>query len=253
GVACMTTPGVIRDIQMAAGGEWRTLNMFSEAGRTALMSYGITGVYMGTAFIPNRANVLWCAGSIDTQATITAPMDTLDGVPDEADDQGWDSAQDGKTAYITVDSTAGFAAGDIIVIHKTRTDDYGVTGGVDPKEGSADWRVIDTVIGGTTFSITKPWLKDGYMSAAAGVYGYVTLAEHVHMTNFIADPGAIQMGVAQPPQVVEADPIDDVQKQHRVAWDYHGKTQLINHQGLRNVFTLGAMVNPGQMAVTHLV
>jgi len=214
------------------------------------MAYGIKGVYMDVAFIPTVANVLWCCGPIAVQTTITAPMDTLDGVPDEADDQGWDSAQDGKTAYITVASTAGLTAGDIVVLHTTRTDDYGVTGGVDPGDGTSDWRVIDTVISGTTFSITKPWLKDGFMSASAGVYGYVTLAAHVHMSNFIANPGAIQMGVAQSPTVNEADPIDDMQKQHRVAWDFHGKVQLIDHQGLRNVYTRGAVVNPGQMTVT---
>lgn len=250
GVACMTTPGVIRDIQVAAGGEWRTLNMFSEAGRSALLAYGISGVYMGVAFIPTLANVLWCCGPVVQTTTITAPMNTLDGVLDAADAQGWDAAQDGIANDITVASSAGFAAGDIIVIHKTLTNAYGVTNGVDPKEGTADWRVIASVPDGTHLTITEPWLKDGYLSASGGVYGYVTEAAHVHMSNFVADPGAIQMGVAQAPKINEAPPFDDMQKQHRVAWDFYGKLELINHQGLRNVFTRGAMVVPGQMLTT---
>jgi len=250
GVACMTTPGVIRDIQVAAGGEWRTLNMFSEAGRTALMQYGVKGVYMGVAFIPTLANVLWCCGPVVQTTTITAPMATLDGVVDAADSQGWDANQDESTAYITVASSAGFAAGDTVVIHKTQTNDYGVANGVDPKEGTADHRVIASVPSGTTITLTEPWLKDGYLSASSGVYGYVTEAAHVHMTSFIADPGAIQMGVAQSPTVVEAPPFDNMLKQHRVSWDFHGKLELINHQGLRNCFTRGAVVVPGQMTVT---
>jgi hypothetical protein len=251
-VAALTTPGVIRDIVTQAGGEWRALNSFTPEGRAALMQYGITGTYMGVGFIPTRANVLWCAGAQDLQVAIVEPLNTLDGVSANANAQGWVSAQDGIKNYIQLESGAdlsGLAAGDIIVIHRKRGDTFGVSNGVLPADGTADHRVIISVDDtNDRIVINKPWLKDGYTTPLVdGSYGYVTKGDHIHMTSFIGDAGALQVSVAQVPTIKEAPPVDNLMKQHRVSWDAWIKPILMNHGGIRNWFTRGSVVSPGYM------
>ena len=254
-VACMTSPGVIYDISTMAGGEWRALNSFTDSGRAALMAYGIQGVYKGIGFIPSTAQTLWCAGAIDTQVAIVEPVNTLDGVADAADAQGWNGAQDGIKNYVQCVSGAdlsGISAGDVVVLHRTRVATHGVTNGVDPNEGKADYKIVASVDDANDrIAFTEPWMKDGYTTPlAAGNYGYLTKAEHVHMSSFIADSGAIQMGVAQAPKLNKGVSLDDMGKMHRVAWDFHGAVTMMNHQGLRNVYTRGSVVVPGSMVVT---
>lgn len=251
-VACLTSPGVISDIANAAPGEWRSLNAYTEEGRRALMAYGIKGVYKGVGFIPSTIQVLWCAGPVSVQIEIVEPMNTLDGVANSANAQGWNSAQSGIKNYIQLSSTpatgalSSIAAGDVIVIHRTRTDAYGVTSGVDPNEGTADHRVVASVdTGNNRIVLTEPWLKDGYTAPLEGVLGWVTKANHIHMSSFIADASALQMGVAQAPLLNQKDGDDDMGKLHKLAWDFHGAISLMNHQGIRNVFSRASFTAAG--------
>jgi hypothetical protein len=254
-VAAMTTPGVIHDIATQAGGEWRALNSFTPEGRAALMEYGISGTYMGVGFIPTRANVLWCTGAIEAQFAIVEHLNTQDGVSASDNSQGWNSAQDGIKNYIQLHSTGETGAitdidvGDIVVIHRRRGNTFGVTNGVLPTDGTADHRVVVEVDEANyRIVIDKPWLKDGYTTPLAdGSYGYVTKADHIHMTSFIGDAGALQVAVAQPPLMKAAPPIDHLMKQHRVSWDAWIKPVLMNHGGIRNWFTRGSYVTPGTM------
>lgn len=249
-MACLTTPGVIYDISTQAGSEWIAINSLGDAGYGRLNTYGVSGAYKGVVFIPVPVNKLRCVGPVEAQTTIAAPINTLDGCLSTANAQGFIAKQSGAAEYIQVASAAGIVAGDEIVIHRTRTSDYTVSNGVDPNEGTADYRVVASV-DGNNISLTEPWLKEPYDTVVAGTshYGWVTLAAHVHMSSFVADVNAIQIGVAQQIQLVEAPPIDNMMKMRRFSWDGHFKYELMNHPGVRNIYTRGAFTVPGSMGV----
>jgi len=250
-MACLTTPGVIYDISTQAGSEWIALNSLGDAGFSRLNTYGVAGAYKGVVFIPVAVNKLVGAGPKVQETTIAAPIATLDGCLSTADAQGFIAKQAGAAEYIQVASASGFAVGDEVVIHRTRSSAFGVADGVDPNEGTADFRVI-AAINGTNISLSEPWLKAPYDTVVAGTshYGWMTKAAPIHLSSFVADQNAIQIGVAQQVTLVEAPPLDNFLKMRRFSWDAYIKYELMHHPGVRNIYSRGAYTTPGTMGVS---
>ncbi|MBI4771319.1 MAG: hypothetical protein HY784_13145, partial [Chloroflexi bacterium] len=164
-LAVLVSPGQAFDISERAGADWKSINSFSEEGRTALLQYGITGVYKGAAFIPTSQNVLWNCGSITAQAKVAEVVNVQDGAKAGAD--GWDPQQSGAKDYIQLDTgvwDAGaitdLAPGDVVTLHRTRGAGYGVTDGVDYTEGGAEVRtVMEVDAAQKRVSFSKPVFK----------------------------------------------------------------------------------------------
>ena len=246
-LAILCSPGVEYDISETAGNEWKSINAFSEAGRTALLQYGITGVYKGAAFIPTSQNVLWNCGILTAQGPIVEAVNVQDGA--NAGSDGWDPVQSGAKTYIQLD-TAAWATGaftdlnpgDVVTIHRTRTADHGVTNGVDYREGSAEVRTVLSVDDANKrVTFTKPLFKRGYDTAlAGGNFGWVTKAQHIHANIALSAADAIMLGVAQPPIPGEGVPLDTLQKQRRIGWDAWIKAHLMNHEPVRVYYSAGS-------------
>jgi hypothetical protein len=126
--------------------------------------------------------------------------------------------QSGVLKYITVASATGFAVGDLVTIHRTRTNANGVTNGVDYTEGSAENRIIRK-ISGAQISFDKPIMEDLATNLGGGVYAYMTKARHIHTAAFIGGPGGVALGVGIAPELHTPAVVDDREAMHRFSWD----------------------------------
>jgi len=80
-VLCMTTPGVIYDLQAeseANGEDWTSITLGLQLG--SRLRYEV-GNYKGVRFISNPRLVLWNCGEIIAQAPVTASINAGDGSP----------------------------------------------------------------------------------------------------------------------------------------------------------------------------
>lgn len=221
---CITSPGVIRDLQYEASNNSKAqqfLNVMSYADPMRVAN-GEVGLYHNVRFISNPDCVLWNCGDIINQQTIDAAITAGDGAPDPASstvDGVWYSGQPGAQAthYITVADGSGFSVGDEVTIHATRTSDFGVTNGVDYREGKAHKRRI-VAINTNDISFDLPIMENFSTDLGGGVYGYVTKARHIHASIFIGGMDAVVMGVLAPPSIVVPPTVDDLMSMKRIAW-----------------------------------
>ena len=142
---------------------------------------------------------------------------------------GQSAAVTGIVNYVEVDTIGiggdAFAVGDIVTIHQTRTADFGVTNGVDYREGTARIRrvveVSATLAGGSPgLAFDKPVFME-YVAGAA----WITKAVHVHTSIYVAGPGVVN-GVGEPIMIYPKEPIDDANAIWRVIWQGRFKYQM---------------------------
>lgn len=214
-LACVISPGTYYQIKQHD--KWQDWNLGTESGRATLLN-GVVGRMNGVTFVLADNAVLWNAGPITQQTTITAPVRSGDGAA--AAVNGWEVGQTGAVNYITVADPTGFAKNDIVTIHKTRTSAYGVANGVNPYAGMKFERVVYSVDAqNKRISFTRPlhWSFD--QDLGGSVYGYVTQGLNVHTSTFIAAPGAVVLGVTRPVLFHEPRPVDDFDSVYRLSWD----------------------------------
>jgi hypothetical protein len=192
-----------------------------------LMNYEV-GMYLNTRYIKTPLNVLWNCGTVSVQTTLTVDAAIGSGAAATVHSHyttGQTSLRTSETnseagqRYITVADSTGIAAGDVITIHKTRTSAYGVTNGVDFKEGTLTNRRVASV-SGNNIALQKPILKCEYPQGS-----YVTKGVHVNATIFVGGPRAVVWAVTQAPMMYTPPVIDDRMAQLRVSWDMTSKCQ----------------------------
>jgi hypothetical protein len=258
-VLCLTTPGVIYDLQLEAEANNRDWTSITEALQLASRLRYEVGEYKGVRFVSNPRLVLWNCGEIIAQAPVTAAINAGDGAPAagtkvDGTYQVGQATADIKN-YVDVGSfitgsLTNFVVGDMITIHVTRTSGNGVTNGVDFTEGTLHNRRIvskDTVNGRITLDL--PVMVDMNTDLGGGVYAYVTKATHVHASIFIGGPQGIVSGVGQPPRLYTPPPVDDFVSIHRFSWDAYIGYQPYAPEVFEVMFTSGSVRIKGATTV----
>ena len=175
--------------------------------------------------------VLYNAGKIAIQYTVANPINAGDGSPDpDPSDPGvvpvdgtWYIGQKNVTHYIQLESDAdmsNFALNDMVSIHTSQTNAFGVSGGVNFLDGQTIVRrvvFIDTVNKRLSFDrpISYPYTTD----LGGGVYAYVTKGTHVAFTLVLGSRGGIVGNVNRPLRFYEPKPVDDFDSVYRFVWD----------------------------------
>lgn len=249
-VLCLTSPGVIYDLQAEADSNGEDWNSLTEVLQMPSRLRYEVGEYKGVRFISNPRLVLWNCGEIIAQAPVTAAINAGDGAPASG------TTVDGT--YTVGQSTAGIknyidlgtfitgalsniSVGDIISVHITRVATYGVTNGVDFQEGTLhNRRVIskDAVNGRLTLDL--PIMIDMNTDLGGGVFAYVTKATNIHASIFIGGPQGIVSGVGQPPRLYTPPPVDDFTSIYRFSWDAYIGYQPYAPEVFEVVFTSGS-------------
>jgi hypothetical protein len=228
-VICVTSPGVIYDLRREQStstnkATFIDVNQYSNPQRIIA---GELGTYYGTRFVASNSAMLPNVGTIDTQSTITAPVNVGDGAPDPettAVDGVEFVGQPNATHYITVADSDGFDVGDYVSIHALRTNAFGVTNGADYRDGKfMSLRIVAK--SGNNLTFERPIMEPFTTNLGSGVYGYVTKATHIHTMLFLYGGDGVVRGVSQPPIVHNPKPFDDLEMFYRVTWDgYYGYT-----------------------------
>ncbi|NJL73680.1 MAG: hypothetical protein HC892_00265 [Saprospiraceae bacterium] len=223
-ILCITSPGAIYGIRSETG-------ELGTAGFVPTMLYhnpsaiiqGEQFTYQNVRFIQTPRAILYNSGDIVAQTTVTDPINEGDGTDSTtAVDGAYYVGQSiaAHKSYITVDDVADLAVNDIISIHVTRTDAYGITNGVDFREGTLQHRRIVGITALTKqIVLDKPLMVDMNVDLGAGVYAYVTKAKHVHTATFIGGSDGVVMGVGNAPQLHIHEPMDDTKSMYRFVTD----------------------------------
>lgn len=257
-VFCITSPGVVADlIDEANNGSNFLSNTFTDIMMYADPSRivaGEVGTYQRVRFIESNLACLYNCGAITHQTTVTAPITAGDGAPNPgttAVDGVWFVGQPGATHYVTVASTTGIVVGDIVTLHKVRTNANGVTNGVDYTDGKLQNMRVVTVVSGTQLAFAEPVKTDFITDLGGTVYGYITKGRHIHTATFIpANTDAIVAGIMQPPQIYTPDPVDDRLAQYRFTWDAYLKYQLFNPAAYQVLFLAGSNAEVGDRYIS---
>ena len=190
---CITSPGVLYNLRSEANATGNADGFVDvlKYARPDQYIRGEIGMYHGVRFVETNNAILYNAGAIATQATISAAIAAGDGSPDPASaavDSVEYVGQTAATHAITVSDTTGFAVGDILTIHVDRTNAKGVTDGVDTTDGKLHNRRVVAISGtvGGTLSFDRPIMEAFSTDLGGSVYGYVTKAQHIHTMIFLA-------------------------------------------------------------------
>ena len=227
----VTTPGTLFDIKQDTGSQFVETFKYTEMGIQKIVN-GEVGMYRGARFVTTNDAYLFNTGTIHYRGKITAPLNRGDGAIENW--KGYSIGQPASNRWIELDTDIvdEVQPGDLITIHKALTTAFGITGpdGVDPYDGMTFTRIVaevDNTPGAAKIKVDKPILWDFKedLEGGAGVYGYVTKGMHIGTSTFIAMPGAVVMGVTQPPLIHRPPTIDDAMAQYRMTWDGYVKYQ----------------------------
>ena len=256
---CYTTPGVIYDIQGAD--DWISTRQYQDL--SSALRYEV-GTYKNVRFIQTPRATLWNAGAITAQAQIVSAVTAGDGAPDPDSvkvDGTYAVGQTtaGVTNYLQMEVPASwehgtawsdFAVNDIVTIHTQRTASYGITDGVDPFEGKAEFRrIVGIDTGNNRITFDRPIMDDFDTDLGSGVYGYVTKGLNVHASIFVGAPNGVVAGVGQPPRLYTPPPVDDLMSVNRFSWDAYVGHQPYRPEVFEVVFSAGSTRVKGDTTV----
>ena len=181
--------------------------------------------------------VLYNAGDITKQYTVTSAISIGDGAPDPETTQVdgvYYTGQAGATHYIQLENFADgdYVVNDIVSIHPTQTADYGVTNGVDFLAGKCiQRRIVSVDHSNNRLTFDRP-IGMAYDSSSTLVshsgssttgYAFVTRAKHIGFILVMGSRGGVLGAVAEPLQFHEPVAIDQFESVFRFSWDsYHG-------------------------------
>lgn len=246
---CITSPGVIHDLIREAAGSAGSHNQFVDIAKYADPSRvlrGEIGTYRGVRFIEHPAAILYNCGEIEHQTTIAASVAAGQGASPDLVDSVRTTGQPDATNYITVADASGFEVNDYVTLHVDRTSSFGVTNGVDYRDGKMVVLRVEK-IDGNNISFQYPLLEPWDVDLGGGVYGYVTKGRHVHASLFLGAMDGVVMGVGQPPRIYTPLPVDDFESMYRVSWDGFFKYQLYEPSSFEVVFTTGTNRTKGRL------
>lgn len=218
------------------------------------------GSWKNTRFIeaPNdrygfNPAVLYNAGQVEVQYKVTAAITAGDGAPDPETTQvdgTWYVGQKDATHYIQLEafSPGDFAVHDIVTLHTLRTNQYGVTNGVEFRSGKTVNRrvvAVDESNYRLAFDrpIMKPYTTD--LDSPNGTYGYVTKGAHVGFCLAQGAGGAIHGSINKPLEFYEPKPIDDFESVWRFVWDILGGTDVWEPHAFEAHFVSVTVPKPG--------
>jgi len=228
----ITTPSVIHDIKSSAGTDFITADLYA---RPELRLRYEVGMYDNVRYIAARRNVLWNCGTVVHQAVTQLDYGPGDGAWTGLVDGVYQVGQtSGVSNWIEVDDASGFTVNDMVTVHQTRTNAYGVTNGVDYKEGTARLRKIVAIVG-NTIAFNMPLFHE----FPAG--SFITLAQSIHPTTYIAGPMGVVNGVGEPIGVEVREPIDDAGAIWRFVWMGRFKYQVMRPEVFRIVNSAGTL------------
>ncbi len=139
---------------------------------------------------------------------------------------------------------------DIVTIHTQRTASYGITDGVDPFEGKAEFRrIVGIDTGNDRITFDRPIMDDFDTDLGGGVYGYVTKGLNVHASIFVGAPNGVVAGVGQPPRLYTPPPVDDLMSVNRFSWDAYVGHQPYRPEVFEVVFSAGSTRVKGDTTV----
>ncbi len=233
---CVTTPSTPNVIlsEPSTTSQWREANLYANPGM--LLRHEV-GQYDNTRYLSSRRNVLWNCGDITVQAATTAAYGPGDGAAATLVDGVYEVGQSsGVSNIIECDDVTGFAVNDVVTIHTTRTADFGVTNGVDYREGNARVRRVIEVNGGAGGSLAFD--KPLFMDYPIGTF--ITKAEHIHCSIYIGGPSVVN-GVGVPISIYPMAPIDDAAAIYRFIWKGRFKYQQFTPEWSHVVFHGGSI------------
>jgi hypothetical protein len=247
-IVCYTTPAVIYDIQKGTNSdEWVTTHQYAD--QTALLRYEV-GAHKNIRFVQSPKLILWNCGTLIAQGLVDTAITAGDGAADPSSTQvdgvysvGQTSA--GITNYISVGSWGTGALSDIdvndvVTIHVTRSNAYGVTNGVDYAEGTLhNRRVVAKSATPDRLILDQPIMVDMSTDLGGGTYAYVTKARNIHASIYVGGPQGIVSGVAQPPRLHAPIPVDDFEMVQRFSWDAYMGHQPYAPEVFEVVFSAG--------------
>ncbi len=242
-VVCITTPGVIRDLrtEASASGNENAFIDVSKYQQSMRIMQGELGIYKGVRFVSSTRAILYNSGPITVQPTVTIAINAGDGAWANKVEGVRQVGQTGAVNTLTLSDTTGLAINDIVSIHTSRTANFGVTDGVDHRDGTLHYRRIVDIQGGVggTIALDKPIMVDMNVDLGSGVYAYVTKGRHIHSSTFIGGQDGVVMGVGQSPQIYTPRPVDDFDSMYRVSWDGYLGMQLFEPEVFEVVFSAG--------------
>jgi hypothetical protein len=211
---------------------------YASEGVRQIMRYEM-GAYKGLRYLNHPKNTLYNCGTITFQAPISAAITPGDGAPDPTTTNVMSTYEVGQrtgsqTHYIQLgEATTGaitdLAAGDVISLHTRKsagtTAPYDVENAPYPTDGTKEEFIVQSVdTENLRVTLHKPVMRDYYGTEAvndadAGEYGFLTKGQHIHACIIAAAPGAVVGGFAQPPQLHNPPPIDDLEALWRLSWD----------------------------------
>ncbi len=238
-IVCITTPGVIFDLMRQSNPkDW--LYRIAYGRPELLLNYEI-GTFRNVRFVVTPKQVLWNCGNVTQQFTVTAPIAAGDGAASGLTDNTRRMGQASATHYIQLSAVTGLVVGQIITVHTLRTSAYGVTNGVDYTDGTIQNRRITAINSGANqITVDQPIMMPFATDLGGGVYGYVTLATHIHASTFIGGPDAVVVGIGRPLELHMPPPVDDMESIFRLSWDIYAGWQNYNQYVAETVFTAGS-------------
>jgi len=241
-IVCITSPGVLYDIQQQTDPkDWLYPMAYADPSR--LLRYEV-GTYRSVRFVSTPKATLFNCGQIIYQTTVAQPINAGDGSPSTLVDGTYTVGQPAAAKYIQLASDADmsqFAVNDIVSIHIQRTSDFGVTNGVDFRDGTLhNRRIVAIDAANRRLSFDQPIMIDMTVNLGGGVYAYVTKAAHIHAMIFVGGNDGIIVGVGRPPRFYAPDPVDDFGMIRRFSWDAYMGYNQYNPNVLEVAFVTGS-------------
>jgi len=207
-IVCITTPRVIHDIRVAAGGEWKDAQYYEQTGRKFNREVGMWG---GVRFIRTNRMRLQNAGAVTEQGTLAFAAPAGSGAA-ELVDVVYAPGQAASTRYIEVQTgeAANYDPGDWITIHATAV----TADGEPPPESDGTQetrRVVSVDLVDDRLALNKPLLKDHLVN------DYVTKGIDIHSSVFIGGPSVVY-AIGEDPHVIMPPKTDDLMMVNRYGW-----------------------------------
>lgn len=220
-----------------------------------------------------HALVLWNAGQLTKQVTVTSPIKFGDGAPDPDSgpvDSVFYAGQSGAntTHYIQCSDlgTGNFKKGDFVSIHTAKTSSYGVTDGVAYMDGDtfvAEIYSVDESTERLTFrdpltnqyeDLLEYTSLNGSTVASAQCYAFVTKAQHIHPVFIFAAREGVQFVRRRQPDgsLVEFNrPVDsnvDFPSIERVTANWYGEVNVWEPDMYEIFYCAAPFANRGALA-----
>lgn len=245
-MVAFTSPGVTFDIKKDE--EWIDVRKYASPGS---FLNGEVGTYENTRYVEDPRLTLWNCGPLIARAPVIEPINAGDGAPDPDTtrvDGVWQVGQTttGIKHYVqlgvfAVGAIADLAVNDIVSIHFTTTNAYGVPNGVQFQEGALhNLRIVAIDVGNGRITFDRPVMED-FTVQAQGRYAWLTKATHVHATIFVGARDGLMAGVGQSPKTYAPPPIDDFESIYRFSWDSWIGYQPFNPDVWEVVFSSGTV------------